>query len=79
MSRRDYGRSRSDARPAGTNCVFDVYLDGIMANRDDRDLERMRIGQFSGVEAYLGPATIRPLYNKTGPACGVLRLWTRER
>jgi hypothetical protein len=67
------------SRSAGANCVLEVYLDGIMVNRDDRDLERMRTDQFGGVEAYMGPASIPPLYNKSGSACGVLLFWTRER
>jgi hypothetical protein len=56
-----------------------VYLDGILVNKDDRDLEKMRTDQFGGIEAYMGAATIPTLYNKTGSACGVLLFWTRER
>ena len=69
----------TSSRGGGIGCPLDVYLDGIMVNKDDRDLERMRADQFGGIEAYVGAATIPPLYNKTGSACGVLLLWTRER
>lgn len=67
------------SRSAGTSCKFDVYVDGVAVNPSDRDLEKMPANQFGGIEAYLGPATIPPLYNKTGSACGVLLLWSRER
>jgi hypothetical protein len=63
----------------GGMCELDVYQDGIRVNRDDRDLEKIPVNTMGGVEAYLGPATIPPLYNQTGSACGVLLFWTRER
>ena len=69
----------ASSRTGGVGCMLDVYLDGIVVNKDDRDLERMRTDQFGGIEAYMGGATIPPLYNKTGSACGVLLFWTRER
>jgi hypothetical protein len=69
----------ASSRTGGVSCILDVYLDGIMVNKDDRDLEKMRTDQFAGIEAYTGAATIPPLYNKTGSACGVLLFWTRER
>jgi hypothetical protein len=51
-----------------------------MQVRDEwRDLEKMQVPQFGGIEIYSSPATIPPLYNMTGSACGVILMWTRDR
>ena len=64
------------------SCSFETYLDGVRINKSDldrRDLERILVTEMGGVEVYASPATIPPLYNATGSACGVLLFWTRER
>ena len=62
---------------ARSGCPLVVYLNGAVST--DNDLEKLQVSEFGGVEYYPGGATIPPQYNKTGSACGVLLLWTRER
>ena len=60
----------------GQLCPFLIYVDGLRMT--DNNLLMLSVDQFAGVEEYSG-ATIPPMYNMTGTACGVLLFWTRER
>ncbi|HEY4306873.1 MAG TPA: hypothetical protein VGM82_20550 [Gemmatimonadaceae bacterium] len=72
---------RQTGRTAMTNggCAADIYVDGLLSNPADNNLERMRVDQFAAAEFYTGGAQTPSQYNKTGANCGVLLLWTRER
>jgi hypothetical protein len=73
--------SRQGSRNAlrGGACSYDVYMDGLRISDERRDLERIRVNEIGGVEAYAGPASIPVQYNPTGSACGVVLFWSRER
>jgi hypothetical protein len=74
--------SRQGSRYAlrgGGSCSYDVYMDGLRISDERRDLERIRVNEIGGVEAYAGPATIPVQYNPTGSACGVVLFWSREK
>jgi hypothetical protein len=60
----------------GQLCPFLIYVDGLRMT--DNNLLMLSVDQFAGVEEYSG-ATIPPMYNATGTACGVLLFWSRER
>jgi hypothetical protein len=63
----------------GSSCELEVFRDGMRLSMEDRDVEKIPVDDVGGVEVYYGPATIPPLYNMTGSACGVILLWSRER
>jgi hypothetical protein len=67
------------SRELGGSCRFDVYLDGIRVMDASRDLDKMQVNEYGGIEIYKGPATIPAQYNMTGSACGVILMWTREK
>jgi hypothetical protein len=54
-----------------------MYIDGIVVN--DADLTKLHVTEFAGIEIYTGPSTVPAQYNKTGSACGVALLWSRDR
>jgi hypothetical protein len=58
-------------------CPSVVYIDGIQST--DKDLDKINVNDYAGVEFYAGGATAPPQYNMTGSSCGVLLFWTRER
>ena len=58
-------------------CEVPVYIDGIKS--PDNDLERLQALNFSGIEYYVGAATVPAQYNMTSNACGAILLWTRDR
>ena len=58
-------------------CKYKTYIDGLVIA--DLNLSQMDVSQYAAVESYGGAATIPPIYNVTGGACGVLLFWTRER
>ena len=60
----------------GQGCPYLIFVDGIRGT--DLNLLMLPVSQFAGVEAYTA-ATIPPMYNMTGTACGVLLFWSRER
>ncbi|HEY4306874.1 MAG TPA: hypothetical protein VGM82_20555 [Gemmatimonadaceae bacterium] len=81
-------RGQTHAFLGNHDCPSDIYLDGALYYSNiastsgvqaDRDLQKLQASQFAGVEYYSGGARIPPMYNKTGSACGVLLLWSRER
>ncbi len=61
----------------GGSCEVEVRVDGIVSA--DNDIERLKSADYAGIEYYAGEATIPAQYNRTGSACGVLLLWSRER
>jgi hypothetical protein len=60
----------------GQGCPYLIYVDGIRMT--NLNLLMLPVSQFAGVEVY-SAATIPPMYNMTGTACGVLLFWSRER
>jgi hypothetical protein len=60
-----------------TPCKYKTYVDGALSA--DLNISEMDVTQFAAIESYGGAATIPPIYNVTGSACGVLLFWTRER
>lgn len=60
-----------------SGCPAVVYIDGIQST--DKDLDKLSVNEYAGVEFYSGGATAPPQYNMTGSSCGVLLFWTRER
>jgi hypothetical protein len=58
-------------------CAAVVYIDGVQST--DKDLDKISVNDYAGVEFYAGGATAPPQYNMTGSACGVLLFWSRER
>ena len=75
VSTRQGGRFALNSAP----CTYDVYLDGIRVTDTNRDLDKMQVNEYAGIEIYKGPATIPAEYNMTGSSCGVILMWTRER
>jgi len=63
--------------PGSGPCKYKTYIDGLVIA--DLNLTQMDVSQYAAVESYGGAATIPPIYNITGSACGVLLFWTRER
>jgi hypothetical protein len=61
------------------SCPFVVYLDGMRVSETERDLDKMQVSDYAGVEIYSGAATIPAEYNMTGSSCGVVLMWTREK
>jgi carboxypeptidase family protein len=60
----------------GGACEPDMYIDGILVN--DRDLQKLQVSEYGGVEYYQGGASIPIQYNKTSASCGVLLFWSRD-
>jgi hypothetical protein len=60
------------------SCGFDLYLDGAHLADSERDVDKMQVEDYGGIEIYSGAATIPAEYNMTGSSCGVILLWTRE-
>lgn len=58
-------------------CQVALFTDGVLST--DRDLDKINVDNYGGIEFYGGGASIPPQFNATGSACGVLLLWTRER
>jgi hypothetical protein len=63
--------------PGSSPCKYKTYIDGLVIA--DLNLAQMDVSQYAAVESYGGAATIPPIYNITGGACGVLLFWSRER
>ena len=61
------------------SCPYDIYLDNVRQDASTRDLDRMLVSEYAGIEIYKGAATIPAEYNMTGSSCGVILMWTRER
>jgi len=61
----------------GGACEIEIYLNGVVSN--DHDLQKLDVNEFAAVEYYPGGTSLPIEYNRTGSACGVLLLWTRER
>lgn len=64
-------------------CRFRFIVDGTRT-LVDFDIDQLNPGQIEGIEVYLGfgevPATFRALAGTgTGPTCGVIVVWTRDR
>jgi hypothetical protein len=80
-------------RNACVPCYVTVYLDGqivykVDAERDQNrtslenqafDVASVGVKEIAGVEFYPSTGTAPPQFNATGPGCGVLLLWSRER
>jgi hypothetical protein len=58
-------------------CKYQTYVDGGLVT--DLNLSQMSVSEYAAIESYGGAATIPPIYNITGSACGVILFWTRER
>ena len=61
------------------SCPFDIFLDNVRQDASTRDLDRMLVSEYAGIEIYKGAATIPVEYNMTGSSCGVILMWTREK
>jgi hypothetical protein len=59
------------------SCPVTLFVDGVPTT--ETNLEQINVNEYAGIEFYAGGATIPPEYNRTGSACGVMLLWTRER
>jgi hypothetical protein len=68
--------SRSHGANGDVPCVFAVYMDGVW--QGDGDVDYLSTQELEGVEVITDLANIPPQYNRTGSACGVILLWTRE-
>lgn len=64
-------------------CFLAVFLDGqpiflpSAGGSDGIDLTTILPSDVAAVEIYDGPASIPPVFNVTGSACGVVALWSR--
>jgi hypothetical protein len=70
-------RQGSKQALAGAGCPVDIYVDRVLYG--DRDLEKLNIDQFAGMEYYASGASMPAEFNRTGSSCGAILLWTRER
>ncbi len=68
------------ARPA---CYMDVYIDGVRVY-DSRhpelglfDVNTLSPEHIAGIEVYSSAAQVPAKYDRSGPGCGVLLIWTR--
>jgi hypothetical protein len=79
-SNADPGYMLVSSRSHGTNgdvpCIFSVYMDGVW--QGEGDVDQISTQELEGVEVITSLANIPPQYNRTGSACGVILLWTRE-
>jgi hypothetical protein len=78
----------TDPRDMQVNgCWVSVYVDGALiynganapAGTPPPDANALETANYAAVEYYAGGASVPAEYNRTGNACGVLLLWTRER
>jgi hypothetical protein len=68
------------AKPA---CYLDVYVNGVIEYDSARRMPLFNLNSFQpsaveGIEVYTGAGQIPTQYNRTGGACGVMLIWTRE-
>lgn len=78
----DTADCEAGARP---HCYMDVYVNGALVYAHDRpspmplfDLSSIPAAQIEGVEVYSSAAQVPSEYNRTGAACGVVLIWTRQ-
>ena len=68
------------SRSRGTNgdspCELSIYLDGVWV--EGNEVDQVSSQELEGVEVITDLANIPPQYNRTGTACGVVLLWTKE-
>lgn len=76
----DGGDALAGAKPA---CYLDVYVNGAIEYDSARRMQLFNLnsvlpGAVEGIEVYTGAGQIPAQYNRTGGACGVMLIWTRE-
>lgn len=76
----DRGDALAGAKPA---CYLDVYVNGAIEYDSARRMQLFNLnsllpGAVEGIEVYTGAGQIPTQYNRTGGACGVMLIWTRE-
>ena len=70
------------ALPGTTTCPVQVYVDGVLATRGERDgvpLDELATpGVLEGIEIHRGLASVPPEFAGPLARCGVIALWTRR-